>query len=145
MQKASFIFFLSFCGCRRYDSGLFTAAVLWNRLRLYTKLLYHPNNPFLTKHKRILLFFFVFPLPRYLSPSSFSVLFCVVMPELLSGTGQQGREVGWGGCKRMALHCRESSREYMLWNLRKKKEGERDQLVVFCPRRKRRKIRGNSN
>lgn len=49
---------------------LFTAPVLWNRLGLHEMPLHDPNNPFLTKHERILLFFFrssFASLPRLLS------------------------------------------------------------------------------
>lgn len=121
-------FFLSFCGCRRCDSGLFTAAVLWNRLRLYTKLLYHPNNPFLTKHKRILLFFcFSFasvPLPL------FFFLFCFVLLCLncFQEQDNNGGE-GWGGGRgAKEWHCTaEKAQENICCGIfREKKRGWRE-------------------
>lgn len=62
-------------------------------------------------------------MPRYLSPSSFSVLFCVVMPELLSGTGQQGREVGAGGVQKDGTALQRKLKRMYAVEFKKKKGG----------------------
>lgn len=62
---------------------LFTAPVLWNRLGLHEMPLYDPNNPFLTKHERILLFFFVLPLLHCLAFCHFFSLPVFVFYSLL--------------------------------------------------------------
>lgn len=60
-QNTSFFFFFdSFLDADSMIQDLFTAPVLWNRLGLHEMPLHDPNNPFLTKHERILLFFFSF-------------------------------------------------------------------------------------
>lgn len=102
IAKGLFYFFPSFRGCRRYDSGLFTAAILWNRLGLYTKLLYHPNNPFLTKHKRILLFFLFFLCLGTSPPPLF--LFCFVLLCLNCFQEQDNKGEGAGGAAK-GWHC----------------------------------------
>lgn len=109
----------------------FWMQTLWFRiihrssLVLYTKLPYDPNNPFLTKHERIL------PLRSSVAslPLFCFFVFLFVMPELHSGTRQHG-EVVRKNCT--ALHCSAWCSWHYSPAVKKKKS---DTVDVLCPER----------
>lgn len=118
-QNTSFFFFFdSFLDADSMIQDLFTAPVLWNRLGLHEMPLHDPNNPFLTKHERILLFFFVLLLLHCLAfchfffTSRFCLLF-FVMPELLPNRNK----TTWGsGVQRWHCTAVNDAHETVRWN-----------------------------
>lgn len=129
---------LSFLDADTVIRDLFTAPVLWNRLRLNKMLLYDPNNPFLQSMKRYC--FFVLPLLRCLSLFFFFIFLCYAW----TAFKQEQDNVGeWS--TRMAPHCSiHGTHETILWNeFTHLSKGVTQWPYLSCKNKRERETRGS--
>lgn len=136
--KDLFLFFIIIFGCRHHDSGLFTAAVLWNSgfIQSYCTI---QTTHFWGSIKRILLYFVSHSL-YYISLCYGAFVFVFCFFRCLNCFQKWDNMGEW--CTGMALHCG-IRRSWECSVELQRKRGWHSGCV--CPERNRRIMRGSSN